>query len=757
MPFEKEREEEIKEATKYASEVADPLRAQKFFQRLAAKLVNPKTTTVKDTFSHRRVRAYYVIVGRGTAAIINHTTLRQSKKGRERIGKLPVVHVGLPDPWQEYHAHGMGQPPYLLNLPGYHARPDPSTSSIRSGMRSTRFGELNKQEWELIKEKCQPFVEEAWVACIQKRGGPMPDDSFLDELEKEEGLSKSRMKTLLEKPFHHTKAPYRLLLVYHHPELQTLKVWFKLLYAMKIDICTGAGRPTMDAKKGMKEGRSVLWIPPARWSDEIRNRLIMNAPEALMESTPWAAEGRVAVAGGGGIGLNMIERAEDVGCPVDWLPRTTLNATFNLPRNDTVVWNSRTGAAMQPGELEIRKLNGEVDGQKKMQFLPAQEAWRFGEDADIEKAKIAGMDQVQLELATQGKSPVVRDRENAESKWSSGESAFPFAALHLRKFPRGEPAKYERLFVANGIVQGDSAGTANHITKGLQFNRIDKGDGRYVGLWTVDQAVRMLGAAAQTRLAGPAGALAIGESDKNAPSGQYFFSLPYSAVPPGFIFSGVCIALANGYFDELPNENANTANEAELKQALTKRGFPGDASILAKVIIARRRLANGYVSVTWSQTSATLWNTIFRQPEIDCNPQWLNGLNEMADLMTEAQLITATKDLVAEHLKDIFKREELKGLTFEDPSEVNLQEQQRKDAEEQRKKTAEKKAEANAKKSAIELADLVQQVKTGPRSPAGRTIWEVIGDHPAVAGHPEWRVLVDQLPTEYRMAGAFLE
>src|SRR5437016_12940471 len=66
---------------------------------------------------------YYVIVGRGPAAVIDHTTLQQSDFGISRLGKLPVMHIGFPNPWTKYMQHGMGQPPRLLSLPGFRRQP----------------------------------------------------------------------------------------------------------------------------------------------------------------------------------------------------------------------------------------------------------------------------------------------------------------------------------------------------------------------------------------------------------------------------------------------------------------------------------------------------------------------------------------------------------------------------------------------------------------------------------------------------------
>lgn len=63
---------------------------------------------------------YYVIVGNGFAAILDHLTLLES--GRLN-GKPPVVHIGGPDPWSLYYPHRMGQWPCLLTLPGYSFHP----------------------------------------------------------------------------------------------------------------------------------------------------------------------------------------------------------------------------------------------------------------------------------------------------------------------------------------------------------------------------------------------------------------------------------------------------------------------------------------------------------------------------------------------------------------------------------------------------------------------------------------------------------
>src|SRR5450432_2096198 len=57
---------------------------------------------------------YYVIVGAGTSALINHLTLVAAGKVN-RASR--VLHIGRPDPWQLYERVRMGQWPVLLQFP----------------------------------------------------------------------------------------------------------------------------------------------------------------------------------------------------------------------------------------------------------------------------------------------------------------------------------------------------------------------------------------------------------------------------------------------------------------------------------------------------------------------------------------------------------------------------------------------------------------------------------------------------------------
>src|SRR5438874_1100396 len=127
-----------------------------------------------------KLPVYYVIVGCGTAAVVNHTTLRQTQWGKDRIGGLPVMHIGFKDPWWHYFTHGMGQPPYLLTMPGYHQRPSQASDVFQHnpGCRSDRFAACTEHEWGLLWTKYHTETPatskfhhlEGWVAVIQMRG-----------------------------------------------------------------------------------------------------------------------------------------------------------------------------------------------------------------------------------------------------------------------------------------------------------------------------------------------------------------------------------------------------------------------------------------------------------------------------------------------------------------------------------------------------------------------------------------------------------
>jgi hypothetical protein len=91
---------------------------------------------------------YYVIVGTGFSAVLNHLLLKRTKEGSERLGDLEVVHIGLVDPWSEYAIERMGQWPNLLALPGFSNQL--AEEPVREFLRSEAFAGATEQELRIL-------------------------------------------------------------------------------------------------------------------------------------------------------------------------------------------------------------------------------------------------------------------------------------------------------------------------------------------------------------------------------------------------------------------------------------------------------------------------------------------------------------------------------------------------------------------------------------------------------------------------------
>ncbi len=99
----------------------------------------PRSSQLKgklDTHVPKTPEVYYVIIGCGFAATVNHSTLVQSELYDKRLNNRKIMHIGFSDPWSSYRDHGMGQFPHLLVPPGYHSSthrgaPSGSASAVR--------------------------------------------------------------------------------------------------------------------------------------------------------------------------------------------------------------------------------------------------------------------------------------------------------------------------------------------------------------------------------------------------------------------------------------------------------------------------------------------------------------------------------------------------------------------------------------------------------------------------------------------------
>ena len=579
-----------------ASSHAPPYSSPPSVVRISASLRGPSESDRLDTVHKPKPTAYYVIVGRGTAAIVNHTTLRQTSWGRSRLADptdpsrtLPVMHIGFRDPWEGYFAHGMGQPPHLLGLPGYHTRPDASTPTIRHGTRSKSFAAFNRLEWDLLGWRYAFEVREAWVAVIEtrtRRASP----KLIKDIETEGLRAPHALADKLAEPFDTSYgADLRLLLI--HPDQR-----LELVYAHKVDLCTGAGR----ARTGPDypaSARTSLWTPPDRWTSVDRERMVVNGQEALLEATYHPPHERILIYGGGGIAMNIVERSDEVGNFVDWTPRGVLHQDpFDLPRNETVLRHPSEDRAMEPGDAEALGLRDDGRLRESFRIVPWNVRFRFGQHNALARFVPSDRYRGRAEFARDAKAVMVDafGNESALDVLDGHPFSYEFEKAAGYLLRSGSHATFNRLILSIGLPANE-LGHPTRLVEGLRFEPISA-NLRMVGLQAERGAIRALGACATMYPGDP-------DFSGNAHlwTRAYFESLPVSAVLPGFIFSAVNIAEANRYFSPLdggrPHSNVNTLTQSEIKDRLIAAlGFLPHSEIIAaaEALVAKRRAANGY-------------------------------------------------------------------------------------------------------------------------------------------------------------------
>jgi len=256
------------------------------------------SASYNNTVASQPPEGFYVVIGRGAASAVNLATLLQSPAAAPRLAhpkepaeRLKIHLVGLPDPWETYHAHGMGQPPHLLCLPGFAKKPMPGARTIRSGMHSQDFSAITHEQMDAMIKQAKITTHTAWVPIIQPQlpggGGAVIKPELLDKLEKE-GLVVGSLKGLLALDYPVGFPAYRLVLVNPTGECS-------LLYAHKIDICTGVGRPQNEvALRTTDEALSRLWRPPYDWDDGTKNRVMVTGPRPC--ASPHAGSPPIASA-----------------------------------------------------------------------------------------------------------------------------------------------------------------------------------------------------------------------------------------------------------------------------------------------------------------------------------------------------------------------------------------------------------------------------------------------------------------------------
>ncbi len=589
-----EREKEEKKVTKES-----PPEKQKT-KKISASLRPPSGSVQLDTYSDT-LPVYYVIIGRGPAAIINHTTLRQTEFGKKRIAGLPVMHVGFSNPWTKYMQHGMGQPPHLLNLPGF--KNHPAHLLKDEGLDSREFARCVESEYQRLETfygKEKVITNETWVVWIQTSGCEKLAGDTKNELKKD-GMTDEfigQIETKLAEEFKNKTAALRLLLMNPKPPklLEEKDIFF--IYAAYIDICTGPGRPNvLPPLRGdtdeCKKARTAAWLPPEKWEDqwgyELKQRKVMNGVEAIRDEVQWETDERVCVTAGGGVGLNAAERARNENCRLDWFARTSLMETFANPRNDTILRHPKENRILRPGESKI------LNWKKDDEIIPCEKKLRYGYGASLENTGIFGS-KVEVSLAG-GDKARIKDYFNKQVGFYSA-SMWDCSKEYETNCGQLPSQMYDRLVIPNGQASR-ALGHAYFFARHLKLTPLTAAAGNMIGLNTADGKVRVLGAAAQTY--DKYGVLERNNADE---AGKKMWlswdALPVSAVPDGFIFSGLNIATANEFFnDKNPNNNVNTATQDEISNILAATFGSSDAALMAKVIVENRKRPdkNGYQTI----------------------------------------------------------------------------------------------------------------------------------------------------------------
>lgn len=569
--------------------------------------LHPKWTNVIDPVAFKSSApaatptGYYVIIGCGTGAIVNHTTLRNSSYGKRRIGNLPLLHIGFDDPWMHYVDHRMGQRPWMLSLPGY--TPQPKWNFLSVEESSKAFADRNVDQMAVLRGAHQFSEFRAWVAMIQPRGMTATATKkehraeFIEQCRRLKG-SGVDINPLLA-PYPATCPPFRLLVVD-----AAQKSW--LCYAEKVDLCTGTGRPRTSFHAGWKalfQYTADPWRPPERWTPAELDRPIMSGTEALYQHVPLNKLQRTCVSGSAGVAVNVMERCEGVECWTDWIGSTTHHrASFvNNPRNDSLLRNPATGVRMKTGEFTNRD-------DPKSPLLPAVKYWRFGSGTRIQAAKAAGLRQ-SLHLEESGESlpgfspsAELRDWLDETAPLNAATGTFAFSnGVATWAVANSEPLpapleQYDRLLVCSGQHAGEQAvGHPAQLTSlvravlSMQPILAASTDRRIVGIGSSDteQCIRILGVA---------GIVALGETGMGTRSRStrgvifnstlydeaYEATYPLQSRFPGHTLGSSHIAYANQFFAGGRNANVNTMSRHDLEMHC------GDAILADQVVSVRQ-------------------------------------------------------------------------------------------------------------------------------------------------------------------------
>ncbi len=491
-------------------------------------------------------------------------------------------------------------------MPGYHTKVNGKT--IHTGLSSLEFAKTTAAEYKLLEAKFagKCFSEVGWVAAIEGINKPFPaQDALIQKWNDWQGGSNGTpMKAAFDTKWPTNSPPYRLIVVRPPKVGEVVPTGVALAYAHKIDICSGAGPMNVKPREGpivlFDRADRPAWLAPECWGEATKTRKIVHGMDGLTDATVWPAKQRVGIYGAGGIGLNQVERARDVGCPLDWLATQSYDATVNLYRNFNAFGdfkkvklpNDTPGDAML--DLENTK---ELDNYKNgKQFLPALPKWRFAINSKVGQAEEGGAGRLKLTAnPANNPAPLMRDHFNKNGYPPNGAGVFPFNLGYLQCVGASDSdaSLYDRIVLCIG-QDPTAPGEPSKVTGPFGKAALLEVDSFTIGLQWENGAIRALGAAA---VSFPANGI---QGAANTATTEFLASLPVSAVVPGFIRAGWSIATANGYIGASGRQNANvnTAPEADLRKALAGGGVGSDdAAKIARLIVnIRMAPANGIAS-----------------------------------------------------------------------------------------------------------------------------------------------------------------
>ena len=324
---------------------------------ISASLQSPVGDVQTDT-GRLAEPGYYVIVGWGVTALYNHLTLidRQKKWGQpddsfdadkdwgtQRLSaaksggpaRLPVMHIGFPEPWQRRRGERMGQWPRMLNFfrgmgSGYigieNADGYSTAGSFQKNWLPSRvfadglskvhdyideqykYSHVQRDHSSSLTRGSAPIAttiiwESGFVGVIEKQSSPLVrDGSFgatpnsADSWEKRlwDRVTKywagnrtwrdGQPDATFQGAWKNTACPYRIS-VYRQLAEGNEALSLRYVYAHKIDICTGPGQPRIFGKTQFEDTSHLTaqqlwdrhlpeWATPPSWRSRTRTKVI---------------------------------------------------------------------------------------------------------------------------------------------------------------------------------------------------------------------------------------------------------------------------------------------------------------------------------------------------------------------------------------------------------------------------------------------------------------------------------------------------